>query len=46
MSSPNVQTKYVSAEGAITLIKEPLAAKMPALKRAKCSTVLEAKTVI
>jgi len=27
---------FSSAEGAITLIKEPFAAKMPALKRAKC----------
>jgi len=29
-----VQTKFSSAEGAITIIKEPLAAKMSALKRA------------
>jgi len=32
---PSVQTKFLSAEGAITVIKEPLAAKMSALKRAK-----------
>jgi len=34
MPTPNMQTKFSSAEGAITIIKEPLAAKMPALKRA------------
>jgi len=29
----NVKTKFSSAEGAITIIKEPLAAKMPALNK-------------
>jgi len=42
MPTPDLQTKCSSAECAITIIKEPLAAKMQAIKRAnKAFIVLE-----